>query len=145
MKDLLISIFILVFFANCNAQKILVENLSKNKELNYTLALIEPTEITSNILYNSTMYITVYRMNDPIATPDKFSVDTHESLSSFMVSVKSDDTYINSNDSKLIKITGMYNPKILEIKELTYPKFFIKIEHGVFNNRKIETYKLEGI
>lgn len=145
MKKLIAIGFIFVFFASCNAQNIKIKNLSKEKELNYTLALIEPTKISSSILYNNTMYITIYSMNDPIATPKNFSEDTHESLSSLMISIKSDDTYSSSKDSKLIKIAGMYNPKILEINEFRYPKFLVKIEYGAFNNRKIETYKLEGI
>jgi len=146
------KVVIIILFLNtisCNAQQAILEDLSGYEEMNYTFASITSTGIVKQEkikkrLFGGGLYINVYEMIDSKSTPNNYSPDTHENLTSFIVSVVGDDdlAYI---PGKLYKITGMYNPKILEIKEAKYPKISIKIEHGSFDNRKTEAFELKGI
>ena len=79
---------------------------------------------------------------DSKVTPENFS-EGDEFLQSYMISVTPDGDYYTN--SKLYKIEGLCNPKILEIKETTFPKFLIKVEHGLFNDRKTKLFELEGV
>ncbi len=145
MKKILLTLGLLFCFS-CKAQIPLVENLSSEKNMNYTFALIDLKSIVTKELYDEALYITVYKIYDPIATPKDFNpTDGHDVLDSYIISLKSSDTYINSNDSRLFKIKGVYNSKILEIKEISYPKFSIKIEYGVFNKRKVKSFEFTGV
>ena len=141
----IVLIFVIGFCFSCRAQQPILEDLSSKSIMNYTFALIHTEKIIRKELYNSTLYIAVFQISDPQATPNNFSQGTHEVVDSYIVSVKSDDTYYSSSDSKLYKIEGIYSPKIIEIKESNYPKFIIKIEHGFYDKRKIETFEFEGV
>jgi len=64
-------------------------------------------------------------------------------LSSYFISVTTDGDYYSG--SKSFKIEGVYNPKIIEIKESSFPKFSVKIEHGPAKKRKTVLIEFEGI
>lgn len=131
---------------NCKAQKPLLEDLSGEHLMNYTFAFIDKNKISTHELFNQNIYVTFYQVLDPHGTPEDFSpTDGYDVLESYIISIRSSDLYSKNIDSKLYKMKGLYTPKILEIKETKYPNFYIKIEHGIQNKRKIETYELEGV
>tara|TARA_R110002033_G_scaffold160943_3_gene197406 strand:+ start:687 stop:992 length:306 start_codon:yes stop_codon:yes gene_type:complete len=97
-------------------------------------------------LYNQNLYVTLFQLYDPHDTPVDFSpTDGYDILESYIISVRSSDLYSNKIDSKLYKISGLYVPKILEIKETKYPNFSIEIEYGFSDKRKTEVFKFEGV
>ena len=142
MKKTLL-IFMIGFCFNCSAQRPVLEDLSSKSDLNYTLALIRTGKTIRKELYNGGLIVTIYQISDPKATPVSFSQDGEGFLDSYIISSISDDEYYAT--SKLYKIKGVYNPKILEIKEMVYPKFLIKIEYGAFKKRQIKVFEFEGM
>lgn len=145
MKKILL-IITLGLFINCNAQKPLLKDLSRENLMNYTFAFIDTNKITKHELYNQSTYVTLYQVLDPHGTPENFSpTDGYDILESYIISVRSSDLYSKKIDSKLYKLKGLYSPKILEIKETKYPNFSIKLEHGFVNKRKIELFEFDGI
>ena len=140
MRKLLFILILTV--TTCQAQNRKVIELSDNSEMNYIFARIAPILTIDKELYKGGMYATIFYLSDPKVTPEDFS-EGHEFLSSYIVSVTEDGDYYSG--SKLYKIEGLANPKIIETKESNYPKFIIKIEHGVYDKRKIETFEFEGI
>lgn len=133
-----IPILFIFFFVNCKAQKI--KDLSSNQEMNYIFARIYTKSITKE-LYDGILFVTIYEISDSNATPEDFS-EGEEFLYSYLISVIPDGDYYSY--SKLYKVEGLINPKILEIKETIFPMFSIKIEHGDYKNRKIEVFEFEG-
>lgn len=138
---------LLIFISiSCKAQQPLIEDLSNESKMNYTFALLDTKKTVTAELYNQILYVTIYQIYDPQATPDNFSpTDGDDVLESYIISVKSSDTYSSSSDSKLYKLKGLYNPKVIEVAEMNFPKFSIKIEYGRFENRKIEVFEFEGV
>lgn len=135
--------FLFVFFALiCNAQNdIKVTALTPNTELNYIISNLLVCEKKAS-LYNGAFYVDLFLMSDSKATPSEFSPESCEILYSFLVSIKPDGDYYSW--SKLYKIEGMYDPKIVEIIEIKYPSFYVKIEHGAFDDRNVELFEFSG-
>ena len=129
-----LSVFILLYFFtlnSCKSQEILVKDLANEVDMNYIFARINPTQISSTSLYNNGLFVNIYKLSDSKITPEKFKEDF---LSSYLVSVIPDGDYYSY--SKLYKIEGLYNPKIIEVKETQgLFNFIIKIEFGIYNNR----------
>ena len=140
-KQLSILIIFYSFILNsCKSQEILVKDLSNEADMNYIFARINPTQTRSTILYNYGLFVNIYKISDSKITPKKQMEDF---LSSYLVSVTPDGDYYSY--SKLYKIEGLYNPKIIEVKETEgLDKFKIKIEFGAYNNRQIQNFELEG-
>ena len=138
-----LSVFILLYFFtlnSCKSQEILVKDLANEVDMNYIFARINPTQISSTSLYNDGLFVNIYKLSDSKITPEKFMEDF---LSSYLVSVIPDGDYYSY--SKLYKIEGLYNPKIIEVKETQgLFNFIIKIEFGIYNNRQIQNFELEG-
>jgi hypothetical protein len=138
-----LSVFILLYFFtlnSCKSQEILVKDLANEVDMNYIFARINPTQISSTSLYNNGLFVNIYKLSDSKITPEKFKEDF---LSSYLVSVIPDGDYYSY--SKLYKIEGLYNPKIIEVKETQgLFNFIIKIEFGIYNNRQIQNFELEG-
>ena len=138
-----LSVFILLYFFtlnSCKSQEILVKDLANEVDMNYIFARINPTQISSTSLYNNGLFVNIYKLSDSKITPEKFKEDF---LSSYLVSVIPDGDYYSY--SKLYKIEGLYNPKVIEVKETQgLFKFIIKIEFGIYNNRQIQNFELEG-
>ncbi len=130
----------LLSFLSCSSQKALVKNLDFDSEMNYIFSRINTSTVLKEELYNGGLYVKVFQISDSKATPKKYLEDF---LSSFIISVTPDGDYYSY--SKLYKIEGIYNPKILEIKETNAPKFSIKIEYGPAKNRKIELLNFDGV
>ena len=136
-------LFILILTVTaCQSQNGKVIELSDNSEMNYIFARISLRKPIFKELYNRGLFATIFQISDSRITPEDFS-EGHEFLSSYIVSMSPDGDYYTN--SRLYKIEGLANPKIIEIKETTYPKFIIKIEHGVYDKRKIETFEFEGV
>tara|TARA_R110000868_G_scaffold411447_3_gene704013 strand:+ start:615 stop:1013 length:399 start_codon:yes stop_codon:yes gene_type:complete len=125
---------------NCNAQRMQIIDMSSNKEMNYIFSRINPTNILKEELYNGGLYVNIYQMSDSKVTSKEFMEDF---LSSFIISVSPDGDYYSN--SRLYKIEGLYNPKILDIKESTSHKFLLKIEYGSYDDRKTEVLEFEGV
>jgi len=50
------------------------------------------------------LFISIYPINDWLSTPNNFSpTDGEDVLNSYFISVKTADSYTNTNDSKLLK------------------------------------------
>ena len=137
------TILLFLAFLSCKAQyapKLI--DLSQNYEVNYILANIWQ-EATHKELYNGGLYVKTFVMGDSKATPEGLFEGYDAIISSLLISVVPDGDYYTS--SKLYKIERLIRPKVLEIKETTYPKFSIKIEHGSAKKRKIELFEFEGV
>lgn len=134
---------ICLLFLNCKAQSIIVKDVSNNQNLNYILSNLELEKTFKSELWNEAIYLKAYTITDSKATSKDFSEGSDEILSSLLISLTPDrDYYTNSN---LYKIEGIYNPKILEITELNYPEFSIKIEYGNYNERITEVINLNYV
>jgi hypothetical protein len=134
-----IILFLLVLFVTSSKAQI-VKDLSGNKKMNYIFARTSK-DVIEKELYNRGLFITIFKLSDSKATPDKYMEGF---LSSYIISVTPDGDYYYPG-SKLYKIEGFYNPKILEIKENKYPNFTIKIEYGSVGERKVKLFKFKGI
>lgn len=133
-------------YLSCNAQHALLKDLSDNTTMNYTFAFIDKEEIQIKTLYNETLYIKIFKVLDPHATPDDFSpTDGQDVLESFIISVKSSDLYSKNIDSKLYKLEGFYRPKILNIKEISYPEFMIEVEHTKNMERRVDIFRFKSL
>lgn len=136
MKNIIIS-FTLIAFLSCKAQEPLLLDISDNGTMNYTFAFVKKDKIQIKTLYDETLYIQIFKVLDPHATPDDFSpTDGQDILESYFISVKSSDLYSKNIDSNLYKLQGFYKPKITSVKEIDYPKFIIEVEHLVNKKRK---------
>ena len=139
----IITILLTFLFFSCKAQLPKVKNLSNHQQLNYIFANIFPEKTIKKELFQGSFYVNIFQMSDSKATPKGYFGDGHEILYSFIVSVIPDGEY---SSSALYKIEGLIIPKIIEIKESTYPKFIIKIEHGSFlEKRKVKSFEFEKV
>ncbi|SFT43541.1 hypothetical protein SAMN04489724_0743 [Algoriphagus locisalis] len=130
-----------LFLIDCNAQSNAVQDLSDEKSLSYVLATIEEVVYSNHELYNRSFFVNVYIMSDSKATPEGYFEGYDGVLSSVLVSIAPDGDYYTA--SQLYKIEGILNPKILEMKETSYPEFVLSIEHGEATSRKVVEYKLD--
>ena len=146
MKNLIILIILSTISFSCQGQKIKEIDLSSNTEMNYVFAFLEPKKVIQKELYNHFLFISIYPINDWLSTPNNFSpTDGEDVLNSYFISVKTADSYTNTNDSKLFKITGFYDAKILEVQEEKYPNFMIKFQYGLIGEKKIKIFKFKGV
>ena len=144
MKKMLLSL-VLCYYTTAMAQKIGVQDLSDHQELNYTFAFLEPHKVIFEKLYNQFLNLSIYPFNDWLATPENFSpTDGEDVLKSYIISVRTADLYSPLNKGKLFKIVGLYDPKILEIKETKYPYFTVTIEYGAYDQRQEKVFTLKG-
>jgi len=143
MKKIIIFFLLSLSFLNCSiSQKLKVEDVSDNLDLNYILANIWTNSVNEE-LWNGGQYIKVFKMNDSKATPEGYFEGYDGVLESLLISAMPDGDYYTL--SKLYKIVGILNPKIIEIKENNFPKFSVKIEHGPAKNRKTELIEFGGV
>ena len=119
------------------------DNKRLKKDINYIFARINLKNIISKELYDRGIFIKIFEISDSKATLKIISEGTEEFLSSYIISVVSDGDYYTG--SKLYKVEGLLNPKIIEIQKESYPNFIINIEYGKSKNRKIEILKFEGV
>jgi len=142
MKKVIVVLMIGILNLSCKAQQPILKDLSKDNDTNYIFARINPANIITKELYNRGLFATIYEISDSKATPDNFSEGTEEFLLSYIISIVEDGDYYSG--SKLYKLEGLIYPRILEVKETSYPKFSVTIEHGIYGNRKTESFILEG-
>jgi len=133
----------LFFFIRCTSQNIKIKDYTNTAEMSYFFARINPTNIITKELYDRGLYIKVFEISDSKATPENSFDETDEFLSSYIISIVPDGDYYTS--SKLYKLEGLLNPKIIEIRKEIYPNFLIIIESGTFKTKKIETFKFNGL
>jgi hypothetical protein len=143
MNKILCLFFLIVSIWSCSSQNTVVKNISKNVDLNYVLSNILTDKIIRKELRNRGQFVTVFEISDSKATPGNFSEGSEELLSSYIVSISPDGDYYTN--SKLYKIEGLYMPNIIEIKETIYPEFSVTIEHGIYNKRRTDVFKLKGV
>ncbi|EMQ96301.1 short chain dehydrogenase [Xanthomarina gelatinilytica] len=143
MKKAIIILMLLLFCLGCKSQNVIVNDISNNLDTNYFFARIDTKDIIFRELWNGGQYVKVFKISDSKATPENYFEGTDEVLISLIISTAPDGDYYTN--SKLYKIEGLYNPSILEIKEEEQFKFTIKLEHGVFNKREVETFEFSGV
>jgi hypothetical protein len=144
MKKAVSILILCLTLWSCSSQAPIVKSLDNNSEMNYVLANIWKPNIKKE-LWNGGLYVKIFEMKDSKATPEGFFEGYDGVLESLLISAIPDgDNYTNS---KLYKIEGILNPKVIEIKETTAPNFSIKVEHGSYrdNKRKIEIFEFKGV
>tara|TARA_B110000240_G_scaffold198066_1_gene256137 strand:+ start:3685 stop:4116 length:432 start_codon:yes stop_codon:yes gene_type:complete len=139
----IITLITLLTFLSCSSQNLKIKDFSDKKDINYIFARINLKNIISKELYDRGIFIKIFEISDSKATLKNISEGTEEFLSSYIISVVSDGDYYTG--SKLYKVEGLLNPKIIEIQKESYPDFIINIEYGTSKNRKIEILKFEGV
>ncbi|WP_442265142.1 hypothetical protein ACSIGC_12460 [Tenacibaculum sp. ZS6-P6] len=140
MKKLFL-IAVLGTVLGCNAQQKL-DLSSSDIKMNYIFSRMYNEKPIHQNLFNQSLYLSIYKFSDSKISKGINISESEEFLSSYMISVTPDgDSY---STSKLYKIEGVLNPEIIKIKEENYPFFTIKIEHGLKNSRKIETFHFKG-
>lgn len=136
-------LLILLSTISCEAQGREVKVIEFNKgyeDMKYIFARISPSKSILEELYNGGLFARIFQLSDSKVTPTEYMEDF---LSSYIISVTEDGDYYT--ESKLYKIEGMYDPKVLEVKETKYPSFNIKIEYGPYNKREVKNFELKGI
>lgn len=137
----IIWLVIILLSYGCGAQKDMID-LSDNYEANYFLSNITQCHAVVKEMFDSSFYINIFEISDSSIT-QKNNTETEQVLSSYLITIIPDGDYYTS--SKLIKIEGLMNPKIMKIVEFEYPRFKIVIEYGAFNNRVKQDYEIVGI
>lgn len=135
MKKILL-LYIILISSICSAQ---IEEISDSSS-KYILANIYRTDYLNHQIYNRSLFLNVFTINDSKGTFDNSFKETDEIFSAIIISISPDGDYYTS--SKLYKIRELIFPKILSIKETKYPEFIIKIESGMKNNRTIKDFKI---
>ena len=125
----------------CNAQQ--KYDLSNSEvKMNYIFSRMYNEKPLHKDLFNKSLFLSVYKFSDSKISKGNIISGTDESLDSYLISLSPDgDGY---SASKLYKIEGVYNPKIIEIKEGKYPLFTITVAHGTVGNRKTESFQFKG-
>ncbi len=141
MKNLIHILCIGFIVLGCSAQSKIVE-LSNMAEANYIFARIYPEKPIHKELYDGGLYLTIFKYSDSKITPENFSEGTEEFLDSYIISIVPDGDHYTT--SKLSKIEGLLNPKILNIVEKKYPVFALEIEFGAANKRIVKEFSLVG-
>lgn len=124
---------------NCKAQSTSIQDISAEKNLKYVLATIEKVDYLNHSLYDRSFFVSVYTMRDSKASTEGHFEGSDEVLSSILVSILPDGDYYT--DSKLYKLEGISNPKVLGIEETDFPEFELSIEQGKESDRKVVKYK----
>ncbi|WP_299834911.1 hypothetical protein [uncultured Tenacibaculum sp.] len=115
---------------------------SSEVKMNYIFSRMYKEKPLHKDLFNKKLFLAVYKFSDSKISKGNAISETHEFLDSFLISISPDgDGY---SASKLYKIEGVYNPKIIEIKEGKYPLFTITVAHGTAGNRKTESFQFKG-
>ena len=122
------------------AQQVKLKDLTGDSKANYFFANIQSVEFLSHPLFERALFINAYLIYDSEATPTDYFEGTDEILSSILISIRPDgDYYI---ESKLYKMEGLENPKILAIQEGVFPDVIVEVEYGKKNKRKTERIRL---
>lgn len=137
MKKLLI-LYTIIISSICSAQ---IKEISDYYS-NYILATIYRTDYLNYQIYNRSLFLNIFSINDSKGTSTDSFNETDEVLQALIISVSPDGDYYTT--SKLYKIDELIFPKIVEINETKYPEFIIKIETGMNNNRIVKEYKINS-
>ncbi|MCA4777205.1 hypothetical protein [Empedobacter stercoris] len=137
MKKLLI-LYTIIISSICSAQ---IKEISDSYS-NYILATIYRTDYLNYQIYNRSLFLNIFSINDSKETSTDSFNETDEVLQALIISVSPDGDYYTT--SKLYKIDELIFPKIVEINETKYPEFIIKIETGMNNNRIVKEYKINS-
>jgi len=142
MRKVTLIFLLILVSVSCKGQEIKIIDLSEESEMNYIFARISNSKAISKWLYKYSLGISIFELSDSKATPEELFEGYDGLVTSYIISIYPDDNYYNW--SKLYKIQGLVNPEILEIKETEYPNFIVKIEHGFFDRRIINDFKIIG-
>jgi hypothetical protein len=131
----------LFLFARASfAQEIKFKDLTEDSKTNYFLANIQRVEYLSYPLFERAIFINAFLIDDSEATPTDYFEGTDEVLSSILISIIPDGDYYT--ESKLYKVEGLENPKILAIHEGLFPEVIVEVEYGRKNKKKTERIRL---
>ncbi len=140
MKRLFLVMLVCTITA-CKAQK--KNDLTvEYPNLNYIFSRMYNSKPMYKDLFNDRLFVSIYKFSDSKIPKGNAISETDEYLDSYLISVSPDGDGYSS--SKLYKIEGVFNPKVIKIEEDKYPLFTVKIEHGVKDDRKVETYQFKG-
>ncbi|WP_139316502.1 hypothetical protein [Algoriphagus marinus] len=119
-----------------------VIELSMHETANYLLANIKEINYSYQEVFNRSFFVNVYTVNDSKATLQGYFEEYDGILSSILISIIPDGDYYSQ--SKLFKIEGLENPKIISLIEKEFPEFILAVESGPLENRKTFEYKFKG-
>ncbi|GEM_PF-1472133 len=139
---LLLSFFFLQIEFTCTAQEAKIIELTSDETANYLLANITEINYSYQEVFNRSFFVNIYTVNDSKATPLDYFEEYDGILSSILISIIPDGDYYSQ--SKLFKIEGLENPKIVSLKEKEFPEFVLSVESGPVKNRRTIEYKLWG-
>ncbi len=143
MKNIILILILLSI--SCQSQQDQEEirkiDLSSQVEMNYVFSRMFNENTVVKEVYGGGLLVKIFEISDSKITPEYFS-ESDEFLSSYIISVSPDGDYYVT--SKLYKIEGLIYPNIVEIEETEYPNFTIKIEYGLYNQRKAKNFKITG-
>jgi hypothetical protein len=139
---LLLSFFFFQIEFTCTAQEAKIIELTSDETANYLLANITEINYSYQEVFNRSFFVNVYTVNDSKATPLDYFEEYDGILSSILISIIPDGDYYSQ--SKLFKIEGLENPKIVSLKEKEFPEFVLSVESGPVKNRRTIEYKLWG-
>ncbi|SFO33180.1 hypothetical protein SAMN04488519_105294 [Algoriphagus ornithinivorans] len=122
------------------AQQVKLKDLTEDSKANYFFANIQNVEFLSYPLFERALFINAILIYDSEATPADYFEGTDEVLSSILISIRPDGDYYT--ESKLYKLEGLENPKILAIQEGVFPDVIVEVEYGKKNKRKTERVRL---
>lgn len=138
-----ISAGVLAFFSTiAMAQERSLKDLSNEASANYILASIYKMEQVSYPLFKGTLFLNIYVMHDSNSTPAGTFDGYDGVLSSILISIAPDGDYYSV--SKLYKIEGLLDPKVIAIKEGNDLSFTISVESGSKEQRETETFIMDG-
>jgi hypothetical protein len=143
-----ISILLLLFFFflqikyTCKAQDAKITELTSHETANYLLANITEINYSFQEFFNRSFFVNVYTLNDSKATPQDYFEEFDGIFSSILISIIPDGDYYV--ESKLFKLEGLENPKIVSLKEKEFPEFVIAVISGPLENRKTFEYRFKG-
>lgn len=122
------------------AQEFKLKDLTGDSRANYFFANIQSVEFLSYPVFERALFINTILIFDSEATPADYFEGTDQVLSSILISIRQDGDYYT--ESKLYKLEGLENPKILAIHEGVFPEVIVEVEYGKKNKKKTVRIRL---
>ena len=129
---------LLFYIVGCNAQSNLVKDISEEKKTNYFLAVLDIDKTKQFRLNKGDFYVKTYIIYDSNATKEEHFEEYDGVIQSVLISIIPDGDYYT--DSKLFKIEGLYNPRVLSVNKTEDENYVISIESGLSNKKKVLDY-----
>jgi hypothetical protein len=142
MNHIFFKVLAILWFCSCSSQQPIVKDLTDESEFNYVIANLDTSSIYKKGMYDGNYFVTIIPFADSKVTPEGFFEGSDEVLKSLLISIVPDGDFYTK--SKLFKIEGVCNPKIIGVNENSFPMFSLVIEHGIYSKRITETFEFDG-